>query len=412
MSDGVFIDCHCHLFNIVDVPVYATLAGKVPMGTLQRLTNAFAANFAITSGMLQSKIDQYEDFVRFFERPIEKNVRWLSDEVGLACQNKTTPVLLTPLIMDFDEVDNSPHAGKPSVEAQLLRLVAAIGAAGDTGTTKIYPFIGLDLRKLEEPGGETMAWLEKLWRMHGISAAQRKKGVGAMPSGKVLGIKLYPPLGFDPYPSRKQKKDCYLAFYRWCCERDIAITVHCQPDSYSVGSSQRTVNRRTHAANWRNLFDKNEDIRNLRINFAHFGGENGFEDLFDWYRRGGIERNCWVDILIHLLQDYPNAYADVSAYDFVAGEARRNFRRLLDKNTQSAFGSGDFNLTEKMLWGSDVPMVMSCKGYRTKKGHFSYKRMYQCFQDTVNGADRLSAKQKRDLIKRMTSTNPANFLGI
>ena len=32
-----FIDCHCHAFNLVDVPMYLTLEDKVKMGTFKRL---------------------------------------------------------------------------------------------------------------------------------------------------------------------------------------------------------------------------------------------------------------------------------------------------------------------------------------------------------------------------------------
>ena len=68
MSENIFIDSHCHLFNIVDIPLYETIAGKVAMGTLGRLVAAFGAGGAIASGLVGRKFNEYEQVIRFFER--------------------------------------------------------------------------------------------------------------------------------------------------------------------------------------------------------------------------------------------------------------------------------------------------------------------------------------------------------
>ena len=41
MSGQFFIDCHCHLFNLVDVPLYETIAGEVRVTTLRKLVQGF-----------------------------------------------------------------------------------------------------------------------------------------------------------------------------------------------------------------------------------------------------------------------------------------------------------------------------------------------------------------------------------
>ena len=40
-----FIDCHCHAFNFVDIPMYLTLADKIKMGTIGRLKVAAGVPF-------------------------------------------------------------------------------------------------------------------------------------------------------------------------------------------------------------------------------------------------------------------------------------------------------------------------------------------------------------------------------
>ncbi|MBL7031697.1 MAG: hypothetical protein ISR97_00755, partial [Nitrospira sp.] len=68
MSQKLFVDCHCHLFNIVDIPLYATLEGKIEMGTLKRLVYSFAAAAAILTGKAEDELKEREEFLRFFER--------------------------------------------------------------------------------------------------------------------------------------------------------------------------------------------------------------------------------------------------------------------------------------------------------------------------------------------------------
>jgi len=54
MTKNLFVDCHCHLFNIVDIPLYATLQGKVEMGTLKRLVGSFAVSGVVIFGIIKS----------------------------------------------------------------------------------------------------------------------------------------------------------------------------------------------------------------------------------------------------------------------------------------------------------------------------------------------------------------------
>jgi len=305
--------------------------------------------------------------------------------------------------MDFDPIHQKTDSSlnEPTVEDQLNRLIEAIHTTKDSCQNVAFcPFVGFDLRKLDQSGAEAgLQKIQKIWDTYGTSADDRQ--AEPLKSGAVFGIKLYPPIGFNPNPSESRKKQRYLEFYKWCCEQDIPLTTHCQSSSgsFSVGKKSREVNRITHGKNWWHLFEKNPDIENLRINFAHFGGEEGIEDLIDWY---GIDKDSWTYYLVRLLKKYPNTYADISAYDFSDDDACENLIKLLEKDEDGKFkNEGKYKLSDKLLWGSDVPMVISSNAYRkggSKNGVSEYKHLYGKFKRTVSSS------------KKMTCANPIAFL--
>lgn len=398
MANKLFVDCHCHLFNIVDIPLYATLAGKVEMGTLKRLAGSFLLSGALLTGIGGNILKKKEEFIRFFERSIEDNLVWLARQVRETATDKT--IIMTPLVMDFDKIHDksSDILTEGNVEVQLQRLRSAIEATkGSCSNVFFCPFIGLDLRKLATDSGFDK--IKRLWTKYGTSKQDRLNR--PLKSGAVFGIKLYPPIGFNPNPTDDALQGKYLEFYNWCVEQEIPITTHCQgaSGSFSVGSKSREVNRNTHGKNWYHLFKKSPSIKNLRINFAHFGGEDGTEDLVDWY---GVDTDSWTYYLIKLLKKYPNTYADISAYDFSDEGACENLVKILEWDKNNKFHEeGDYKLADKLLWGSDVPMVISNTAYRKggdKHGKAEYRHLFKKFKDTVSIAD------------KMTSANPIAFL--
>lgn len=432
MSEKLFVDSHCHLFNIVDIPLYDTIAGKVAMGTLGRLVAAFGAGGAIASGLVGKKFHEYEEFIRFFERSIERNVLWLAGQMRETLQSAATlpndvhTILITPLVMDFDYIHYQSESSQdePNVFQQLKRLRRALAdpkvktkLENEIPAVKICPFIGLDLRKLTNPQYAGMYDdLKNLWVQEGVTAAKRADGISALVSGDVVGVKLYPAIGFNPYPKKSKRVQKYLEFYTWCCEGQIPLTVHCQPGSYSVDSSASEVRNRTHSRNWMSLLNDHVHLQELRINFAHFGGEGEMEEMFDAWRKGGLEEGTWTHILIKLLQQYSNTYADISAYDYADRGACKNLVNLFERDHANTLGGGenDNRLSKKLIWGSDVPMIISGDAYRQGKkgsGEANYKYYYQRFQNALFSSKKLSDDVVCKLIESLTKENPCRFLG-
>jgi len=403
MSTDLFVDNHCHLFNIVDIPLYATLEGKLEMSTLKKFAYGLGLTIGaipvLLSGGMESKLKHTEEFLRFFEREISSNIKWLSEQI-----HNTVPedknVLLTPLVMDFDLVDKNASAGldEPTAERQLNRLIRAIKETKDkTYGIKLCPFMGFDLRKLHKTGG--LKAFQKIWNKY--SSNNEIHNYDDLKSGDVIGIKLYPPLGFNPYSRKRENRVKYIEFYKWCCDNDIPITAHCQMSSFSPTKSS-SVKRNTNPANWWHLLKDNKQIQNLRINFAHFGGEDGVEDLLDW-ALDGIDESSWTYDLIKLLKKYPNTYADISAYDFADEDACENINEILTYDEEGKFDKhGDYKLKDKLLWGSDVPMVISDESYRKdgdKDAEAAYKYFFNKFKNTISFHEDMTCKNSKQFLK-------------
>ena len=403
MSRDLFVDNHCHLFNIVDIPLYATLEGKLEMSTLKKF--AFGLGLTIGSiplflaGTPKSKLKETEEFLRFFEREISSNIKWLTEQIHNTVP-ADTDVLLTPLVMDFDLVDKNAKSGldEPNAERQLNRLVKAIKETkAKTYGIKLCPFMGFDLRKLHNEGG--LKAFQKIWKKY--SPKGEIDSYDDLKSADVIGIKLYPPLGFNPYSRIQKNRVKYIEFYKWCCDNDIPITAHCQMSSFSPTKSS-AVKRNTRPANWWHLLQDNKELQSLRINFAHFGGEDGVEDMFDW-AFDGIDESSWTYDLIKLLKKYPNTYADVSAYDFADEDACDNINQVLTLDADGKFDKhGQYQLKDKLLWGSDVPMVISDESYREdgdKDAYAAYKYFFKKFKNTISFYKDMTGENSKQFLK-------------
>ena len=414
-----FIDCHCHVFNFVDVPMYLTLTDKVRMGTVARLKSAigvllYTPKFLADKKLLAKKLAEQKEFIQYFERSVERNIEallldirtYLGETAGIPAD---TQILITPLVMDFDVLlkeEQPEQVGKePSVREQYSRLVSAIKTSivQNVPNARVCPFVGFDLRKLVQGDKDRLDGFRGFWeRQNTLGVADIKD----LESGKLLGIKLYPPIGFNPCPVRLPAR--YKEFYAWCCAHDVPLTVHCQTGSFAAGKQKTQIDENTTPENWKRLL-KHPEFKTLRINFAHFGGETGTDDMFEPFR---IDRDSWTYVLIELLKEYPNTFADIAAYDYSKSEHRNNLRSIFEKDAAGDFGPG-YELADKLLWGSDVPMVISDKSYRRNQssgGVSEYKSYIRGFVDTINSSQKLLTTEKIMIIGNLTETNPKKFL--
>lgn len=418
-----FFDVHCHLFNLIDVPLWETISGAMRMHTLIGLA-------AILGGKSILKDQRY--FVRFFERSSETNLLWLAKQIQEAMRDdlelkefldSPTAIVITPLIMDFDtHIDSLPcMPGDEGVETQYQRLDHAIKecqAALSSGSTpvRVFPFMGLALDKLNNNDSQgNLQKFQKWWRKNGMSPEERALPWDRMPQ-KAIGIKLYPAIGFEPYPSSLHKGK-YLEFYHWCVENSIPLTAHCQPGAYDPNKPTGD-DKNSSPAYWQKVLET-DGLQTLRINFAHFGGGDNIPKLLN--ESGELNTHNETSTIINLLQKYPHTYADLSAINFRDSDINQSFSTLLTKDLHKVHGS-QHSLCEKLIWGSDVPMVIESPQYHQvpnstgpEMGYIHCLKNFKSFIDTVKSIDHgqpdcLSQRKQGEVMQAIVSSNPERFL--
>jgi hypothetical protein len=153
------------------------------------------------------------------------------------------------------------------------------------------------------------------------------------------GIKVYPPLGFNPWPEegdgypdssemeREREKVLYL--YDFCIGHNIPLTTHCNDGGFLVNNSYREFSS---PEKWAKVLEQKVEYRALRLNLAHFGG---------------AEREDWREMIAGLLLKYDNVYTDIS-YQGVDRKIYGRLKLLLD-----SYGADRDRLLKKIVFGSD-----------------------------------------------------------
>ncbi len=420
----IFFDTHCHLFNILDVPLYESLAGLVNKDTLSLLLVAMGIPIAIAADLPHKKLEEYRNFLKFFERDARANIHWFAKQLHTATEEtiyktligKIQRIVITPLVMDFDTNIQTTDLGfdYKSSEHQFQRLRQAILDTPDC-QIEIYPFMGFALDKLNDPTALTR--LQDWWQEFGYSSTERARGFQGplQPPGKAIGIKLYPPLGFNPCPENLPAT--YYEFYKWCIENDLPLTVHCQESSYCVNAEERAkCNANTHPRNWQRLLEKHSELRGLRINFGHFGGERQLKKLVetgDNNRARGLNRNSWCYTLLQLLDAYPNTYADLAAYDYSSESFQTTLGSILAGSTEALSEPLAQKIPDicigKLIWGSDVPMILAAESL-VEDNRASYKKYLECFVGSLQDLPGSQTNLKKKICHAVMRANPAQFL--
>ena len=181
---------------------------------------------------------------------------------------------------------------------------------------------------------------------------------------KFSGIKLYPALGFFPDDERLDSIYAYAEKYQ------IPITTHCIPknknhfrykptkkmiekaknrfDFYNPKDSRKSY----HFAKYLNHPDNYnfvlEKFPKLKINLAHFGGNEEWNKYLDVYDENFKKDRNWYSIIRKMLIKYENVYTDISftVYDEALYPLLRNVLKTPNTKEKVLFGS-DFYMLQK-----------------------------------------------------------------
>ncbi|MEN6320737.1 MAG: amidohydrolase family protein [Syntrophaceae bacterium] len=272
-----------------------------------------------------------------------------------------TKIVLTPLMMDFGSKKIVskllPYGAEPirkPIAEQVIALFNGIKTytkKNPNGMFEIYPFLGVnpqnpwyDLPKLEE-------LLNKYFGEYvGNEAALRANmgkfngNIDELGSNFFTGIKVYPPLGFDPWPEDGEEMKKVEFLYEFCCERNIPITVHCNDGGFRVDSI-RATHRRSSPEKWEQVLTYDDSkYGKLKLNLAHMGKQ---KSLFSFGQKS------WIDIVLKLVATYENVYTDFSYIEFEDKDYKK-LKQLIEKKSEEL----NYDLKNKILFGTDFMICL------------------------------------------------------
>ncbi|MBN1466553.1 amidohydrolase family protein, partial [candidate division KSB1 bacterium] len=304
-------------------------------------------------------------------------------------------IILTPLIMDFNtpalKADAIYYDRPPTKPLQkqindTLDGIRHYVRERPKGKLEIYPFLGIN------PANYALDEVRKLLSdylgLHAISRHLFYKAFSALSqldiaekiSGKGLfaGVKLYPPLGFDPWPEAQPEEMAKVNYlYDFCQKRSIPITTHCDDQGY------RTIplaisHEWTSPQHWRKVL---QHYPQLKLNFAHFGRQ--------YTRKFGSRRDMeWFTEIIDLCCEYDHVYTD-----FSFSGSKPEFYDLLLKTLNEMSAPQQDVLRQKILFGSDFMIhLLDVESY------YDYVKIFH------------ESKLSDALKHQFCSINPARFL--
>lgn len=178
------------------------------------------------------------------------------------------------------------------------------------------------------------------------SGVKIKAETGNIGRGFFAGIKVYPPLGFDPWPNAEETEDIpdvqqrravkektetelrkVKFLYAYCQERRIPITTHCGDSGFQVEDREKSW-KYTSPERWEKVLVQ---FPKLKLNFAHFGSQ-----VLSCPR-------VWRDKIIDLITRFDHVYADFS-YRGVTADYYESLAGLFKRHPE---------LRERLLFGTD-----------------------------------------------------------
>lgn len=350
------IDAHCHIFNFKYVPDAYFQKFWTRRNDVGQVA-VFLHNFFPWTD--RDKLSSYAYFLKTGNRPSMKDI------FDTMVRYYPPGTIFTPLMMDFQFGFKGAGGQDDTFLHQMKEIIELKRIYKDT----VFPFLAVDPRR------------------EGIIELV-KQSVGAQKD--FHGVKIYPALGYLP------GDPVLMDIFGYCEEMGIPVTTHCSrgginTDFHSIrvkgtmfnGDGYEYIDRDVRflvRSKWKRYFNdpRNwvpvlEKYKKLRLNLAHFGGED------EWRLYLSGKKGTWVDKIINLAMRYENVFTDIS-YTF----SYRDFYPTIKKMIAGPVG-------DKILFGSDYYMV-------EMEGHF-YSSINTIFVELTD--------EERG---KITEINPGKFL--
>lgn len=381
-EEPAFVDGHCHVMNLNHPSFMAFLDNLQHAATDRFFTDLSSLPEILQGGSIMSGSKRMMNLLCLMEHSIGNQFQLLEDDLkGKFRQDGAPPfldsrgmrlgnrrykrIILAPMLMDFGDkhLDSELYYNAPpkrSIERYLddvLRGIHEYHKARPDGILEIYPFLGINTTNYTLGGLEKK--LKSLFSMRFGSRQIYSKmfnmlnrldvwapGVG---EELVVGVKLYPPLGFDPWPVDNHEEFEKVNFlYSYCQELNIPLTTHCNDQGYNTISVAEAW-KWSAPKSWIPVLEK---YPKLKLNFAHFGKQ--------YFRKlGMMPVTEWQDDIIKLILKYPQVYTDLSF-----SGAKSDFYKKLRKTLDSQTSEDKEKLCKRIIFGSDFMINLSiCDSY-------------------------------------------------
>jgi hypothetical protein len=392
MSANAFYDAHCHALTLSHPSFLAFTQTLRRRGLEEIHAQITAPNYLIASLFFKSG-DRVRNMLSVMEHDVASIFELMEDDLaGVFGKEGGTPLVrggklalgalrfdrlvLCPLIMDFQGSAFTPSEGtyydRPTAKrlsAQVRDVLEGIRGyrrARPDGFLELRPFIGVDTRHYTAE--ELALFLDAAFEGYAGSgeakASASSRAFAAMadfdgassPPARFAGVKVYPPLGFDPWPDGGAEREKAELLWSFCERRDIPVVTHCDDQGFRVASIEEAW-RFTSPARWASVLAAYPD---LGLDFAHFGAQ--YSKLI-----GRPPSTEWTDRIVTLMAMYPKVYADIS---FNGSDAE--YYRWLDSYIGKRGAKRAELLEERLLFGSDFMVNLS-----KVRSYADYFRIYE-----------------------------------
>ena len=390
-----FFDCHLHLMNFEYIN-FTPLLYYVFENIRSSLTSGFLSTAYINpqSGKIT---ENFTNTLTRFQEPIKDTIFALEEDIkGHLANNKSfitengkfkfrneqyDSYAIIPLCMDFSSEKNDkpyykmPYRDKitPFAEDTLEHIKVYKKEHKDT-LLSFYPFLGINPK------------------VHSIKKIKDllERFFNGKSSEKFYGIKIYPPLGTDPWPiNNKDEWNKVELIYSFAEEHNLPITTHCDNQGFRVIDTKLAW-KYTDPKSWKYALMAHPK---LKINFAHFGRYyTNTTRVLDKVLSGvlyqpTIGNDSWMKTIIDFIEKYDNVYTDLSFSLTDTSFVKALETMLLTKNDRIE------KLKKHILFGSDFSInLLKIDSYNRYLSNFEHSN----FED--------------DFVKNCTTTNTINFL--
>lgn len=294
---------------------------------------------------------------------------------------------MCPLLMDFSQ-------GSSQIESLYYpshKLEKILKYADDTlegiewyhnnhseGLFEFFPFIGIN------PPVHSAQFIHDLLDRY-VAKTKKRKG-----KKQFFGIKFYPPLGYNPWPSDDEEREKVCLIYDFCTKYDLPVITHCDDQGFR-GISPKEAWLFTSPASFKPVLDH---YPTLRLDFAHYGWQ------YNQLQKNPINRisaaankipdSPWFYELVELMHFFPNVYADVSF-----SGTNPDFYVQLNNYIKSQTPEKAETILHKTIFGTDF-----CVNLFKVESYTSYYRIFE------------QSPFSDDEINLFVQTNPMRFMGL